>query len=171
MVIFGVPEEEDRQKTEDCDSLITKILVSKNVFSPGNDGSVFDRAHRLGQRKQDQARPRPIIDKVTFYKDKVHILQNAHKLRGTNVNISEDFSRATLDIRRQLVTKAKTAKDKCSSMKHFKVQYKRLIVTYENPDTGRLFYRGFNLSDIVDNPYWYLPNSRNITNNGNSASA
>ena len=74
--------------------------------------------------------------------------------------MSEDYSKATLNIRNQLVSKAKLAIDKCSSMKSFRVNFKRLVVKYQNPETKQEFHRGFNLADIETNPYWYIPNKR-----------
>ena len=47
--------------------------------------------------------------KVTFYKDKTHILYNANKLKNTPFSVSEDFSKSTLATRSQLVSSAKRA--------------------------------------------------------------
>ena len=165
LVFFGIPELGDKQNTEDCNKLITKILASKNILSLGDSDIVFDRAHRLGPKKEDQTRPRPIIVRVTFYKDKLHILENANRFRDTPYSVSEDFSKETLSIRRQLVSQAKSAKLKCSAIKHFKLKYKRLVLTYVNPDTDKTFYRGFNIHDVLNNAYWYMPQARNQPRN------
>ena len=161
LVFFGIPELSDKQTTEDCDRLVTKILASKNILSLGDNDIVFDRAHRLGPKKPDQTRPRPIIVRATFYKDKVHILENANRFRDTPYSVAEDFSKETLGIRRQLVAQAKTAKLKCSGIKYFKLKYKTLVLTYENPDTEKTFYKSFNIHDVLNNTYWYMPNARN----------
>ena len=140
LVFFGIPEgNEEGNNTEDCDVLLTNILKRTGIVHD-SVGSLFDRAHRLGVKKLNQERPRPIIVRVTFYKDKVHCLKNAFKLRGSGYGMSEDFSKATLNIQNQLVSNAKMAKDKCSSIKSFKVQYKQLVIKYENPDSKKIFF-------------------------------
>ena len=128
LVFFGFPENNNKDTQEDCDQLLTKILQDKNIIGDLNDGSVFDRAHRLGPRRNDQERPRPIIVRVTFFKDKQHILKNANKFKGSQFSVAEDYSKPTLAIRRQLLSAAKSVIDKCGHMKSFKITYKRLVV-------------------------------------------
>ena len=156
LVFFGVPELSSKTVTEDCDTLIKNIIIKQGIVSP-DCGDLFERAHRLGARKPDQARPRPIIVKVAFYKDKLHILYNAKKFSGTPFSVSEDFSKSTLSVRSQLVSCAKRALETCGPMKSFKLSYTRLICKYENPDTKRVFFKVFNLPDVLNNPNWYLP--------------
>ena len=47
-----------------------------------------------------------------------------------------------------------------------KITYKRLVVKYFNPESERTFFRGFGINDIVNNPYWYIPNPRNHSGGG-----
>ena len=87
----------------------------------------------------------------------MHILENAKKLKGTRIGISEDFSKYTLDIQRQLVASAKIAENKCGFIKGYKIKYKRLVIKYENPESKTIFFKGFNVSDVNTDPNWYLP--------------
>ena len=64
---------------------------------------VFHHVHRLGPKRTDADRPRPIIAKCVYYKDRQLFIKNSFKLKGTSVIISEDYSKQTLDLRRQLV--------------------------------------------------------------------
>ena len=157
LVFFGFPEAGDN--SEHCEALVTNVLKNTSIINR-ECGQMFDRAHRLGKKKADGNRPRPIIVRVTFYKDKEHILKSAHKLKGTSFAVSEDFSKLTLSARNQLVMKAKQAINVCSAMKSFKLNYKTLVVKYENPETESVFFRGFSLLDVTDNPRWYIPKAR-----------
>ena len=161
LVFFGVPENTKKDVPEDCDMLMTKILQDKDILNEEADGKVFDRAHRLGPRKNNQTRPRPIIVRVTFFKDKEHILKNANRFKDSQYSVSEDFSKPTLNIRQQLISAAKSAKDKCGPIKSFKINYRRLVVKYCNPETEKIFHKGFGISEVVNNPYWYIPNPCN----------
>ena len=164
LVFFGVKELADRNTTEDCEKLLAEILTKSGILDADPnalEGKLFDRAHRLGPRKENGEKPRPIICKFTYYKDKELVLKNSYKLKNSPFNISEDFSKTTLAIRSELVTKAKIARNNCEHIKSFRVNYRRLVMKYENPTTKNTFFRGFNLSDISSNPAWYIPRFRN----------
>ena len=68
-------------------------------------------AHRLGKIREDN-KPRPIIAKFSFHKDKERILSSACTLAGTNYGISQDFPREIVEIRKDLVKVMKEAKKK-----------------------------------------------------------
>ena len=74
------------------------------------DGISIERAHRLGKRNLNSEKPRPIIAKLSFYKNKELILSNARFLAGTVYGISQDFPREIVEIRRGLVRVLKDAK-------------------------------------------------------------
>ena len=164
LVFFGVKELADKKTTEDCEKLLTEILLKSGIIDGDPnvlEGKLFDRAHRLGPRRDNAEKPRPIICKVTYFKDKEHILKNSYKLKNSPFNISEDFSKTTLTIRSELVAKAKIAKNNCKHIRNFRVNYRRLILKYEDPTTKNIFFRGFNLHDVSSNPAWYIPRLRN----------
>jgi len=68
-----------------------------------------ERAHRLGKIGEDN-KPRPIIAKFSFHKDKERILSSARTLAGTNCGISQDFPREIVEIRKSLIRVMKEAK-------------------------------------------------------------
>ena len=126
----------------------------------------IDRAHRLGRRKTESAiRPRPIIVRFSYFKDKQHIIMNGRKFKGTNIGVSEDYSKQTLEVHRQLNNHAREAKeikfsDPVKSIKHYKITYRRAVLTYSTDKTNtnaRTFTRSFSLEDILKNNQWYIP--------------
>ena len=67
------------------------------------DGISIERAHRLGKRNTNGQKPRAIMAKFSFQKNKELILSNARSLAGTVFGISQDFPREIVEIRRGLV--------------------------------------------------------------------
>ena len=64
---------------------------------------VIERAHRVKRDKNKKSNiPRTIVCRILNYKDKVKILENAKKLKISNIFINEDFCQATLDHRKEL---------------------------------------------------------------------
>ena len=166
LVFFGIPES-DEIATEDTEAVLLRVLKDCNFLDQTfniQTEAYFERVHRLGRRKSDASRPRPIIAKMTFYKNKEEILKESYKFRNTPYNVAEDFSKATLSIRRQLVAKAKEAKVNCNQVSSFKINYRRLVMHYQNPATQHTYSRGFNLCDVLENTNWYMPSSRGPKN-------
>ncbi|XP_049272181.1 protein unc-13 homolog C-like isoform X4 [Rhipicephalus sanguineus] len=96
LIVFGIPE----TTNESFDELSESVL--KGVFTDILEIQVSsaERIHRIG-RKQLR-KPRPIILKLIDYREKVAVLKNCFKLKGTGFSISEDFSEATRHKRRKL---------------------------------------------------------------------
>ena len=168
LVFYGIKEPQNKKEHEDCEKILLDILMEHNLVPCDthtdmntHTHNLFDRVHRLGRHNEDQTKPRPMIARFTFYKDKEDVFKQGFKLKNTQVNMSEDFSKATLNVRSQLVMKAKLAKNNESSFTGFRVNYKRLVMKYISPATNGTYYRGFNLHDIQNNPYWYIPRNSN----------
>ena len=58
-----------------------------------------ERAHRVGEKSNDKERE--IVVQFLFYKDKINILRNCKKLKGTKISIFENFSQETMQIRKE----------------------------------------------------------------------
>lgn len=69
--------------------------------------SSVGRIHRLGRNGLN----RPVILYLQDYNEKMEILKNAKKLKGTKIFIENDFSRPTLRRRKLLRDSAKLDKD------------------------------------------------------------
>ena len=65
----------------------------------------IERAHRTGEKKKDTLRA--IVAKFSSYKTKETILQNARKLKDTGYYINKDFSKETVEIRKENWKKVK----------------------------------------------------------------
>ena len=66
----------------------------------------FDRVHRLGGKPDS-----PVIACCSSYKEKVKILKEKKKLKGSTIFIGEDFSTRVREIRRKLSPHLKAARD------------------------------------------------------------
>ena len=60
---------------------------------------LMERAHWVGEKKHGQERQ--IVVQFNSYKNKLDILRNCKKLKGTNFSIFEDFSKETASIRKE----------------------------------------------------------------------
>ena len=171
VVFFNIPEEAE----ENCDSIIMNLLTSRGFFE--SDYTLeLDRSHRLGKKKpdSDSSRPRPIIVRFSFYKDKDHVIKNGKLLKGSDIIVREDFSKLTLEIHKDLRNHALQAKNamldnpqQTHEIVFFRVTYRRVALTYKkkgNP-SSQTFIRSFSLNYINSNKNWFLPPSRPTYNN------
>ena len=70
VVFFGIAESDGIENTE---ALLFNVLKNYNVLDHtfnSDTQAYFERVHRLGPRKKDATRPRPIIAKMSFLKTK-----------------------------------------------------------------------------------------------------
>ena len=169
LVFFNIAEA-PQGLNEDCEEKIEHMLDELNIVMPGGERTYIDRAHRLGKRTPESStKPQPIIVKLTYYKQKQFILKNGYRFKNTPVNMSEDFSRETLKVHKQLHSYGKHAAevfdDPLKAIKYFKINYRRLVVTYtnnKNDPTSSKFVKSFDLDSIMKNPYWFKPQVRRL---------
>ena len=175
IVFYNIPESTiNARESEDCDSIIINLLKSRGFFK-GDYTLEIDRAHRLGRKQAGVGRPRPIIVRFSFYKDKELVMKNGRLFKGCEVNASEDYSKITLGIHKQLHTHAKDAKfalnnddTQTISIVHHKVTYRRVVLTYKsnnNAASSPEFTRSFNLQYVLSNRKWFIPPTRNTYSN------
>ena len=157
-------KEAEPNASEDCEKIIDDFLTSLNLLE-GEDAWI-DRAHRLGKRRpENNTKPRPIIVKFAYYKQKEKIIRSGQKLKACPINVSEDFSKETLAIHKELWKHGKDAKefrynDNLKAIKYFKITYRRLVLTYttnKNSSTASTFTRSFSLDHIQQNQNWFVP--------------
>ena len=65
------------------------------------EGINIERAHRVGNKSNERNARRMIVAKFSSYKDKQTNLSVAKKLKGKDLYINEDYSKETLEIRRE----------------------------------------------------------------------
>ncbi|XP_065658843.1 uncharacterized protein LOC136083376 [Hydra vulgaris] len=116
--IEGV-KENDNESWDDTEKIIINIFENNlNV-----NGVIIERAHRTGIIEKKN--PRTIVIKLLNHKDKVKILKNANKLKGSGIYINEDFSLETSTIRKKLLEESKLHR---INGKYSVVIYDKLIV-------------------------------------------
>ncbi|XP_047129609.2 uncharacterized protein LOC105843398 [Hydra vulgaris] len=93
--------ENDKESWGDTEKKVQTFFTEKL----GLKDVEIERAHRTG-RKND-GRPRTIILNLQKYKDKLRILKELYRLKGTNTFVNEDFSRETVAIRKKLFAEVK----------------------------------------------------------------
>ena len=107
----------------------------------------------------------PFTDAPLCNNCKETIIKNGRRLKGCPISVSEDFSKPTLEIHRQLRQHGKEAKeykfkDQTKAILNYKIVYKRLLLTYttdKSKPTSKTFTKSFKLHDILQNPKWYVP--------------
>ena len=171
IVFYNIPEQASEDaRMEDCEAKIEHFLKSRGFFQP-QYGLEIDRAHRLGRKQQHEEKPRPVIVRFTFYKDKEAILNKGRLFMGSGISASQDFSKITLDIHKKLRDHAKNAQTSLNNIKnqnvsitHYKVTYRRVTLTYtsnKNTPTAAKFTRSFSLEHIEGNKNWHVPPTKN----------
>ena len=176
VIFYYIPEpSSDIKEPEDCDAKIMSLLKTRGFFEADYTLEI-DRAHRLGKKRQGiQDRPRPVIVRFSFFKDKEQVIKNGKLLKGSNFVVSEDFSKITLEIHRQLRNNAKEAKTAIENddnqnlfISYYKVTYRRVVLTYktkQNPNSAPVLTRSFHINFINSNINWYKPPARNTYRN------
>ena len=163
LVFFNFPECSE-ETSEHCEKYIQDLISNLSIL-PEDEVLYIDRAHRLGRKTPEcENKPRPIIAKFSYHKQKAEIIKNGFKFRNTAINVSEDYSRETLQEHKLLRNHGKNAasvfSDPIKSLVHYKVAYKRLLVTYsvnKNKHDAKKFVKSFTLDYIKNNPYWFKP--------------
>ena len=92
--IDGIAELENEtweQTEEILHNLFKEKLELENIL--------VERAHRVGNKGKNDKRT--IVLKLASFKDKLKIISEARKLKGTNISINEDYSKETLEIRKE----------------------------------------------------------------------
>ena len=72
------------------------------------------RAHRVKRNNRDSNtnRPRTIVVQLLRLTGKTKIFQNANKLKGQSVFINNDFSKATLELSKDLMVEVKRLRER-----------------------------------------------------------
>lgn len=106
LVVFGITE----NASETSDELKQKVLC--DVFEKRLDVKVssVERIHRLGKKNGNKARA--VIIKFFDYNEKMAILKNCKKLKGTKISVSNDYSQATSQKRRNLWASTKIERER-----------------------------------------------------------
>ncbi|XP_042150091.1 uncharacterized protein LOC120850155 [Ixodes scapularis] len=119
LVFFGVPDNSRSETWEESERLITKIC--KDVLSLD---VLIERAHRLGKHKD--GKNRPIVVNFPGWEVKESVLRSAFKFKNTSFSVSEDFSLAVQEKRRQLWNYAKEKRQNRENKVH--LNHDKLVI-------------------------------------------
>ncbi|XP_061895035.1 uncharacterized protein LOC133644518 isoform X2 [Entelurus aequoreus] len=99
LVFAGIPE-----KTEEDPEETIKSFMEHQLKLPADTirNITFHRVHRLGAKKPENRRPRPIIAKLEHFKQKERVRNQGRELKGSNFSINDQFPKEILDRRRHL---------------------------------------------------------------------
>lgn len=120
LVIFGIPEENDRSQLE---NVIFK-LINENLQIYSFSLLELDFCRRLGKPQQ---KPRPVLLGLTTQRRKIEILKNGKKFKGTPIYIKEDCPPQDRDTREALLEEMRKLRNEG---KYAVVRYGKLI-TYD----------------------------------------
>lgn len=119
VVIFGISEEfSDYWELEKfvCNFLLEKLTVDIDVKD-------IDFVRRIG--KNIENRSRPILVGFISFRSKLMVIQNASKLKGSQIFIAQDFSKDVIAIRKNLQPQLTRARQEG---KFATLKYDKLIV-------------------------------------------
>ena len=89
--ILGI-KEDPRKSWEECENKICNMLEENWIWTQ-------ERAYCVEEKSNDKERA--IVVQFSFYKDKINILTNCKKLKGTKISIFEGFSQEAMEIRKE----------------------------------------------------------------------
>ncbi|XP_050043052.1 uncharacterized protein [Dermacentor andersoni] len=119
LVFFGLPDREHNETWEASEKLSG---ICKDVMKL--DDISVERAHRVGVFRE--GKNRPIVACFSRWKARENVFKNACRLKGTSYSISEDFSRAVQEKRRQLWNYAKEKRE--NKENRVRLSYDKLII-------------------------------------------
>ena len=121
--IDGVAEE-NGETWDDCERKVKEIIMDKLELE--ND-IIIERAHRTKKSKYGKKdQPRTIVCKLLSYKDKVKVLQNCKKLKGSHIYINEDFCQAIVQYRKELWKQVKWLREEEDKIGY--LQYRSIVI-------------------------------------------
>ena len=92
--IDGIAEVEN-ETCEQTEEILWNLFEEKLQL----ENISVERVHRVDNKEKNN-KP-TIVVKLASFKDKLKIISEARKLKGTNISINEDYSKETLEIRKE----------------------------------------------------------------------
>ncbi|XP_037399505.1 uncharacterized protein LOC119264775 [Pygocentrus nattereri] len=99
LIFAGIPEKADEDPVSTVKSFIqTHLKLPEDTVK--NIG--FHRVHRLGGKRPDARRPRPIVAKFEHFQHKELLKSRGRELRGTDFSLNDQFPKEILERRKVL---------------------------------------------------------------------
>lgn len=113
LIFSGIPE----SPNDEPEKLVKDFMVRRLRLSPETVNNItFHRAHRMGQKRVDATRPRPIVAKFEHFKQKELVQRQGRQLRGTDYGLNDQYPpeivrrrKVLLSIRKQKISEGKRA--------------------------------------------------------------
>ena len=96
---FSIPEQkyESFEKSEKVLRMFMEVELK--VSKKDVNHISFKHVHRIGKSSSSHQKPRPIIARFTFHKDKEFVLSHARNLQDTNFAVARDFPKEKKEAR------------------------------------------------------------------------
>lgn len=113
LIFSGIPE----TPTDEPEKLVKDFMIRRLKLSPDTVSNItFHRVHRMGHKRVDATRPRPIVAKFEHFKQKELVQRQGRQLRGTDFGLNDQFPpeivrrrKILLSIRKQKISEGKRA--------------------------------------------------------------
>lgn len=128
------------QETEEESELILKEKIRKmlqKIEIPINMETETWEVRRIGRIFQDRKTPRPIIIEFASWNKKMEVLKAAKKLKGSDIWISEDYTKQVQQQRKILIGHMKEARSKGYRAN---ISYNKLIINGEYYNTEQVHH-------------------------------
>ena len=112
---FGVHEAEAESNPQETEKIVKLVLVNE-LKMPKEDmvNSKFEIVHPMPTKRSARTptnRPRPIIAKLSFYKDKGHIFKHVKNIDpALKIGVADDYPKEIDEMRKALLPVLKKAK-------------------------------------------------------------
>lgn len=115
--------------------------INENIFQGilGAKAETIERMHRLGMKQTN--RDRPVIITFKDHKEKAAIMKNCHKLKGSKISVSDDYSKRLLEIPKNLLDSAAEEKKQGAKIKLLYDKLKVNTTTYSWDENTQSRYK------------------------------
>ena len=111
--VLGIPEKNEKDGIEAWDECEEKVKEEIKAKLGIKTELIIERAHRVGRKRPHPrhlengskitSKPRPIVARFAFWKQKDQVVRAARESKPKDVQFLEDYSKKTLEKRRELI--------------------------------------------------------------------
>lgn len=103
MNVDQTEKQETTNKTENCIDIILDFCENQLNLENAKNELQIEKAYRLGKRKPENQKPRPIVVKFRDFNDREKVKRVSNRLKDTDYGISQHFPQDVLMRRRKLI--------------------------------------------------------------------
>ena len=103
LILHGTEERQD----ENCTELVQNAMTTNLKIAPEkSQAMMFCGVHRLGNKKPNATRPRPVIARFTCRADMDFVWRQRHFLKESMIKLAEDLPKSIRDVRKKILVLA-----------------------------------------------------------------